>query len=110
MIDGNTAALEAYMREQDRADAIFEEYNTPSNRDEAEEWVLDNQYLAIIDVVLDDPADEVNHDILCVLAEIAYESIEKTSKRYSLLESLQGSDWFNRLVDDRMKRKAGLDD
>jgi len=71
MIDGNTAALEAYMREQDRAEEIYNEYNTIDNVRDVWTYLLTDDFMYLMEQVIDDPV--ANLDIIVTLAEIVNE-------------------------------------
>ena len=110
MIDGNTAALEAYMREQDRAEEIYNDHNTVDNVRDVWTYLLTDDFMYVMEQVIDDPV--ANLDIIVTLAEIVNEIKSKPEVLAKLEQAFELSypDWFDELVDKELRRRAGLSD
>ena len=110
MIDGNTAALEAYMREQDRAEEIYNEYNTIDNVRDVWTYLLTDDFMYLMEQVFDDPV--ANLDIIVTLAEIVKDKLNDEGVLAKLEQGfyLSYPDWFDRLIDKELRKRAGLCD
>lgn len=110
MIDGNTAALNAYMESQDRADEMYNEYNTIDNVRDVWTYLLTDDFTYVMEEVIDDPVGNI--DIIVTLVDIVND-IKKDETVLAKLEQafeLSYPDWFDKLVDKELRRRAGLDD
>lgn len=110
MIDGNTAALNAYMDQQDRADAIYDEYNTIEHVQEIWEYLLTDDFTYVMEEVIDDPV--ANIDIIVTLVDIVKDKTKEPEVLAKLEKAFEEAypDWFDKLVDKELRRRAGLDD
>jgi hypothetical protein len=111
MIDGNTAALERYMNEQDDADRKWKEYNTPSNRWEAEQFVAEQNFDSLCDYVIEDLSDEYNQHVVAILSRMAKCGMldHKLKGQFITAIKLAQPHIFDSLVEAYMMKRAGLE-
>jgi hypothetical protein len=109
MIDGNTAALDAYMKDQDDAQALYDEYNTIENVQEIWEYLLTDDFMYLMEQVFDDPV--ANIDIIVTLAEIVKDKVNEPEVLDKLEKAFELSypQWFDDLVDKEICKRAGLE-
>ena len=98
------------MREQDRGDAIYDAFNTIENVQEIWEYLLTDDFTYVMEQVLDDPVPNV--DIIVTLVDIVKDFVRQPEVQAKLDKAFQDAypDWFDKMVDKEIRRRAGLDD